>query len=376
MDSALRAQAEGRAQHSGASTEQRHPLRLPFSTGRKPVARIMLRPNATTRADPLADAIGRRQTNRKPYTGPLLTAAEAEQLRGQVSSDEVEVLTRIWFRFNERQRRTHRDGLSIPQTGTDGLKRRLVEWTLRNGNPKQWFSARFTGSVLKTYRQGIDSASGFVLLKTNTNHQSDWLKVGRAERAYVALRRDPQDFLIDSTPSSQSPNKQAARRGRALSCWFTKTHGRVLARHDRDRPRLPSTSPLPDTLRELPDRWPRAGPRCPQPPSADRSTGHGMQDDEARRCSTHPRGGRPREIHSQNRRWLGRARVNHPPDSTTGPVQAQHGADHSARWPRFAIACEGSPTDHRDRPSRRHTRETTRHAGCGGLGTDRLRRRN
>src|SRR6266545_381364 len=255
MDSALRAQAEGRAQHSGASTEQRHPLRLPFSTGRKPVARIMLRPNATTRADPLADAIGRRQTNRKPYTGPLLTAAEAE------------VLTRIWFRFNERQRRTHRDGLSIPQTGTDGLKRRLVEWTLRNGNPKQWFSARSTGSVLKTYRQGIDSASGLVLLKTNTNHQSDWLKVGRA-----------------------------------LSCWFTKTHGRVLARHDRDRPRLPSTSPLPDTLRELPDRWPRAGPRCPEPPSADRSTGHGMQDDEARRCSTHPRGGRPREIHSQNRR--------------------------------------------------------------------------
>ncbi len=113
------------------------------------------------------------------------------------------MLTRIWFRFNERQRRTHRDGLSIPQTGTDGLKRRLVEWTLRNGNPKQWFSARSTGSVLKTYRQGIDSASGLVLLKTNTNHQSDWLKVGRAERAYVALRRDPQDFLIDSTPSSQ-----------------------------------------------------------------------------------------------------------------------------------------------------------------------------
>ena len=163
----------------------------------------MLRPNATTRADPLADAIGRRQTNRKPYTGPLLTAAEAEQLRGQVSSAEVEVLTRIWFRFNERQRRTHRDGLSIPQTGTDGLKRRLVEWTLRNGNPKQWFSARSTGSVLKTYRQGIDSARGLVLLKTNTNHQSDWLKVGRAERAYVALRRDPQDLLIDSTPSSQ-----------------------------------------------------------------------------------------------------------------------------------------------------------------------------
>jgi hypothetical protein len=28
------------------------------------------------------------------------------------------------------------------------------------------------------------------------------VRVGRAERAYVALRRDPQDFLIDSPPSA------------------------------------------------------------------------------------------------------------------------------------------------------------------------------
>jgi hypothetical protein len=125
--------------------------------GRKPVARITLRPSATTRRDDLAEFIGRRQTNRKPYTGPLLTDQEADQLRRQAASDEVEVLilrqpeemrplldifyrameieakiprlyeeTRIWFRFNERQRQAHRDGLSIPQTGTGDVPRRGV----------------------------------------------------------------------------------------------------------------------------------------------------------------------------------------------------------------------------------------------------------
>jgi hypothetical protein len=259
--------------------------------GRKPVAGIALRQSPAIRRDDLADYIGQRQTNRKPYTGPLLSEEEAKQIRGQVSSDDVEVLivnqpeemrplggifyrameieattrhlyeeTRIWFRFNESQRRAHRDGLSIAQFGTDGLKRRLVEWALRNGNPRQWFSPRSIGSFLKTFRQGIDSARGLVLLKTKTNHQSDWLevgrtfarvtlaltqlgltshpynqvlqefpemadlqaefnqllgvhapekiqmavRVGRAEQAYVALRRDPEDFITDGTAGSDA----------------------------------------------------------------------------------------------------------------------------------------------------------------------------
>ncbi|MGH2963700.1 MAG: Acg family FMN-binding oxidoreductase, partial [Solirubrobacterales bacterium] len=41
--------------------------------GRKPVARIALRQSAAIRRDDLADFIGQRQTNRKPYTGPLLS---------------------------------------------------------------------------------------------------------------------------------------------------------------------------------------------------------------------------------------------------------------------------------------------------------------
>jgi hypothetical protein len=255
--------------------------------GRKPVARIELQPRSTTRPDDLADAIGRRQTNRKPYTGPLLTDSEAEHIRAVLPPDTVDMLTfndpdsirplidifyrayeieittrhlweetRHWWRFNEQQRRTLRDGLSVPQSGVDGLKRRFIEWTMRNGDPKRWFSRFSTRSTLSTLRKGFDSARGVVLLKTATNQQIDWLRagrafarahlgltqlgltctpssqvlqeypemaalqrdfnelvgvsdpqkvqmafrVGRAERAYAAPRRDPNDFVIDHAP--------------------------------------------------------------------------------------------------------------------------------------------------------------------------------
>ena len=256
--------------------------------GRKPVARITLCKAATTRRDELAGFIRRRQTNRKPYTGPFLTDQEADQLRGQAAPHEVEVLTlnqpkemrplldifyrameievttprtweesRIWFRYNERQRRAQRDGLSTAQAGIDGIPRRLAEWYLRDGDPTRWFSERSTSSFLKGFREGVDSARGVLLLKTQTNGQADWLKVGRAfarvhltltqlgitchhcnqdlqeypemaelqdefnqllgiqapekvqiavrvgraERAYVALRRDLQQFLLDGSPA-------------------------------------------------------------------------------------------------------------------------------------------------------------------------------
>jgi hypothetical protein len=250
--------------------------------GRKPVARIALAPNRATGRDSLAEFIPLRQSNRKPYRGALLRADEATQIRrlSKLEHSELRIITqpeemrplldifrrawkiesttrhlfeetRIWFRFNEKQRQTKRDGLSIAQLGIDGPKRRLTEWSLRNGDPKRWFSPLSIRSSLTSYYKGIDSSKGILLLKTETNEQLDWLKVGRdyarlalavtslgltshplsqvlqeypenaeiqaefnellgirepakiqmavrvgrAERAYVARRRDPQDFL-------------------------------------------------------------------------------------------------------------------------------------------------------------------------------------
>jgi hypothetical protein len=179
--------------------------------GRKPVARIRLIPGGAPTPDGLAEFILVRQTNRKPYQGPFLTPDEAARIRSEAADNssgliiitrpeemrplldifyrawEIEATTprlyeetRIWFRFDEKQRRAHRDGLSVPQLGMDGVKRRFIEFALRKGNPKQWFSPRSIRSSLKSYRTGIESARGVILLTTRTNEQLDWLRAGRA----------------------------------------------------------------------------------------------------------------------------------------------------------------------------------------------------
>ncbi len=142
--------------------------------GRKPVARIALRPNPAAQRDALADYVFQRQTNRRPYSGPLLSDDdEAERVRAQLPPDTAELLvrnrpqdmrplldvfyrameievttprtweeTRIWFRYDERRRRARRDRLSAAQAGLDGIRRRLMEAYLRNGDPTHAGSAR------------------------------------------------------------------------------------------------------------------------------------------------------------------------------------------------------------------------------------------
>ena len=213
--------------------------------GRKPAASIELRPAAATRPDALADVIGRRQTNRKSYTGPFLTTSEADSIRAHLLPGHIEVVTlnepetmrplldvfyraleiefttprlyeetRIWFRFNERERRTLRDGLSTPQAGVDGLKRRVIEWTLRDGDPTRWFDQRTIRSTLKTLRQGIDSARGIVLVKTATNQQLDWLEAGRAfARIHLGLTQlgltcNPYSQVLQEYPEMTALQRQ------------------------------------------------------------------------------------------------------------------------------------------------------------------------
>ena len=108
--------------------------------------------------------------------------------------------TRRWWRFNEQQRRTLRDGLSVPQSGIDGLQRHIIEWTMRNGDPKRWFSRISTRSTLSTLRKGFASARGIVLLTTATNQQVDWIRAGRAfARAHLGLTQ----LGLTCTPNSQ-----------------------------------------------------------------------------------------------------------------------------------------------------------------------------
>jgi hypothetical protein len=196
--------------------------------GKKPVAGVSLSREANARKDELYDYIFSRQTNRKNYAGPGMMASdtEFEQLRRSYTDDSVKLVcmndlaemrpllgifykameiecksriryeeTRLWFRFNERQRAEKRDGLSVPQLGVDGLRKRFLEWYLNNGNPSRWHSARSINSYLATVKSGIESSQGLVLLKTETNNQMDWIRSGRAY-ARVGLTASKLGFYL------------------------------------------------------------------------------------------------------------------------------------------------------------------------------------
>lgn len=181
-------------------------------TGRKPVARITLDKREGLQKDAFGDYVFERQTNRKNYGGqPLVSDAEVDSLRTSFTHDgsieflfasdpkemrpffdifykamEIECTTRrlyeetrIWFRFNEKERAEKRDGLSVPQMGIEGIRKRFMEWYLNRGNPSRWFSKTSISRYMGLVRQGIESSQGIVFLKTATNNQLDWVRTGR-----------------------------------------------------------------------------------------------------------------------------------------------------------------------------------------------------
>jgi hypothetical protein len=180
--------------------------------GKKPVAKVSLNKATGSGRDELYDYVLPRQTNRKIHQGSeMVTDPELESLKKSYDDKSVELTSmndrtemrpfldiffkamkiecrthrtyeesRIWFRFNERQRAEKRDGLSAPQTGVEGFRKRFMEWYLDNGNPARWHSERSINAYLSAFKKGIESSQGLVFLKTATNTQLDWIKSGRA----------------------------------------------------------------------------------------------------------------------------------------------------------------------------------------------------
>jgi hypothetical protein len=152
-----------------------------------------------------------RQTNRRPSDGGVpVSDQQFAELRQSVRESDVEVIgindrarmapllaifdrgmviecetrrtfeeSRVWFRFNERERAEKRDGLSLPAAGVVGRRLPLLEWYLKHGDPRRWFSKASINAYLKLFRAGLVSAEGLLLLKTATNTQEDWIKAGR-----------------------------------------------------------------------------------------------------------------------------------------------------------------------------------------------------
>jgi len=188
--------------------EGTYPLK---EAGKKPVARITVTKSDTLEKDEFTDYIFDRQTNRKSYAGPPVTDAEVDPLRKSFHDDSVEFIfvndpmkmkpildilykameiecrthdlyeeSRKWFRFSEKERAEKRDGISVPQMGTDGLRKDFTEWYLDKGNASRWFSNSSINRYLSQLKKGLDSAQGIILLKTAGNDQLQWIKTGRA----------------------------------------------------------------------------------------------------------------------------------------------------------------------------------------------------
>jgi hypothetical protein len=195
--------------------------------GRKPVARITLTKQPDAGPDDLAGYIYERKTNRQAFDDTPVLDGEFAELARSVADERVQFVgindrermeplraifdkamviecetrhlyeeTRIWFRFSEKERAQKRDGLSMSQMGvTVWLKRWFLEWYMKHGDPKRWHSKRSVNAYLKIFRRGLASARGFLLLKTATNTQHDWLRAGRAY-ARVGLAGSKLGFFM------------------------------------------------------------------------------------------------------------------------------------------------------------------------------------
>lgn len=178
--------------------------------GIKPIAKITLAKSDTISNDILYNNIYQRQSNRSPYKGKMITEKEFDDLRnltGKTHSEmlfinnpesmkpyqdifyeamEIETITRHTsdetrklFRFSETERQEKKDGLSLPQSGVDGIMLPMIEKSMKNGDSLTWHSERMVKATMKSMKNSIYSAKGIVMFKTETNTKTDWIKTGR-----------------------------------------------------------------------------------------------------------------------------------------------------------------------------------------------------
>jgi hypothetical protein len=187
----------------------------------KPLAKISFIKNSSIQKDVLYDFIYQRGTNRKPYTGKMIKLEEFNQIKllmGKAHSEmtfisgesdmkpyldifskamEIETKTKMtneetrkMFRFSEEERHTKKDGISIPQMGTDGMGKMFAEMSLKNGDSINWHSDKIFKATMKGINKGVYSSKGIIMFKTSTNTMLDWILIGRDYARYnVAIAK-------------------------------------------------------------------------------------------------------------------------------------------------------------------------------------------
>ncbi|MBP7280928.1 MAG: hypothetical protein KBA66_05095 [Leptospiraceae bacterium] len=176
--------------------------------GKKPVAKIKLSASKVS-GHILYDSIKLRATNRALYEGNFITEEEVTKLRELANPENSELKfilndsemnpyreifynaaklesyneikndeSRIWFRFNDKEIQTKRDGISLPGNAVTGFSRFMAETFFLGPEPKKFHDKQGIDIYLARYKERMKSIKGIVFWKTKTNTKKDWILTG------------------------------------------------------------------------------------------------------------------------------------------------------------------------------------------------------
>lgn len=187
-----------------------HGVHVQNDIGSRPVAQISLIRSTDTMPElELYPAIAHRSTNRAEYDGPMITQREfadlqsltgegnstriilntAEQMRPyhalflnamaiECRTERLYEETRHWFRFDDNEIESRRDGLSLKGNGMGVIMRTLAGFFL-NRSRESWHDPDNISSYLNTFKDTLESSKAYVFFKTESNEPRDWIQVGR-----------------------------------------------------------------------------------------------------------------------------------------------------------------------------------------------------
>lgn len=87
--------------------------------------------------------------------------------------------SRKWFRYNDREIFTKRDGISLRGNGIGGIRLFLAEHFFLKPGRESWHSAANRDAGMEMFRRTANSARGYILLSTKKNEKSNWICAGR-----------------------------------------------------------------------------------------------------------------------------------------------------------------------------------------------------
>ncbi len=211
--------------------------------GKKAIAKIILKKQDGVRSDILSDWISERMTRRTIYSGPDLTLENfdsirkdadirysepqfilktgSEKIREQiVSAMGIETNSynkyeesRIWFRYDDEEILNYRDGISLRGSGVSGLKNFAVRNFFLTPGKETWHSQTNRQAGLDIFAEQVESAKGFIFLKTKKNEVLDWVQAGRDyARLHLAVTKNgfsmhPMSQILQEFPEMDSLRK-------------------------------------------------------------------------------------------------------------------------------------------------------------------------